>query len=113
MTNRISSGDFERRGRNVRGTNSAFGSSFAKAIARQPGARSDVRNQKPFAVRFLRPPAREFTQRQAVERDFDDMFRFRPGNKHVRRNFKFQTPEFLFAGEVLRGLAVRATINQR
>src|SRR5580704_721822 len=41
------------------------------------------------------------------------MFRFRPGNQHITRNFKFQAPKFLFAGEMLGGLAVGATSNQR
>ena len=61
----------------------------------------------------LRPPGAKFAQGQTIERDFDDVFGFRAGNQHGGRDFKFEAPEFLFAGEVLRGFALGPAGNQR
>jgi len=45
------------------------------------------------------------TTLEAVERDFNEMLGFGAWNQHVRRDFEFEPPEFLLAGEILRGLA--------
>jgi len=38
---------------------------------------------------------------------------FRAGDEDVGSDFEFEAPEFLFAGEMLRGLARSAAANQR
>src|ERR1700693_426439 len=63
------------------------------------GARADVGNLKTIASGFLRTASAQFPQSQAIKRDLDDVFSFRPGNKDIWIHFKFQIPEFLFAGE--------------
>ena len=94
--------------RNVGSINSRSGKFFGERDGEASGSGADVGNEKTVAGSFLRAAGAEFAQRQAIERDFNDMLGFRPGNQHVRRNFEFQAPEFLFAGEMLRGLAICA-----
>src|SRR5271167_2370420 len=42
---------------------------------------------------------------QSFKRDFDDMLSLRARDQYVGCNLKFESPEFLFAGEILRWLA--------
>jgi hypothetical protein len=53
------------------------------------------------------------TRSEAFERDFDDMFRFRARDEHGKRNFEFESPEFLLASKVLRRFACRSACDER
>ena len=64
----------------------ACGNSFARAMAMQP---------EPVPMSAICKPS-------PVN---DDVFGFGAGNQDVGRYFKLETPEFLFAGEVLRWLS--------
>jgi hypothetical protein len=55
----------------------------------------------------------ELADGESIEGDFDDVLGFGAGNQDVGRDFEFEAPEFLFAGEMLRGLPLRAAHNQR
>jgi hypothetical protein len=50
---------------------------------------------------------------EPVQRYFNDVFGFRPWNQNVGRNFKFESPEFLFSGEVLHRNASRPLFEKR
>src|SRR5580704_17723093 len=51
---------------------------------------------------MLFSPSAKLTHGEAIQRDFDEMFGFRAGDEDLRRHFEFESPEFLFAGEMLR-----------
>ena len=54
----------------------------------------------------------EFVDGQAIESDFDEVFGFGAGDEDVGGDFEFEAPEFLLAGEVLRGFACGAAAEQ-
>src|SRR6266568_2214555 len=62
------------------------------------------------AIRKLSPA--DFAEAEAVECDFNDVLGFRAGDQDVGSDRELEAPEFLLAGEVLRGLAGRAACNQ-
>jgi hypothetical protein len=53
-----------------------------------------------------------FSDGKAVKDYFDEVFCFGAGNQDVARDFKFQAPEFLFTGEMLRGFSGGAACEQ-
>jgi hypothetical protein len=61
----------------------------------------------------LRAAGAEFAQGQAIERYFNDVLGFWARDKNVRRDLKFQAPEFLLASEVLRRLAIGSARQKR
>src|SRR6266446_6730203 len=76
------------------------------------GAGAHVGDVQAFATEHRLAARANFADGEAVERDFNDVFGFRAGNQDVRSDFKSESPEFLLAGEVLRGLAGGAAGNQ-
>ena len=77
------------------------------------GARADVCHAQSFAGRSGIHVNFYSAFAQTRERDFHYVLGFRPGNQHGGRDFEFQTPEFLFAGEILHRLPCGAARNQR
>ena len=61
----------------------------------------------------MRATSTEFADGEAVERDFDDVLGFRAGDQDVRRDLKFESPEFLLAGEMLCGFAACTMSDER
>ena len=55
----------------------------------------------------------EIAQGETVESYFDDVLGLWTRNEDVRRDFEFEAPEFLFAGEVLSWNACGAAFDQR
>jgi len=90
----------------------APGQLFCEGHRDAAGAGADVGNLQAFAAECLLVAGANFADGEAVERDFDDVFGFRAGDQDVRGDFKFEAPEFLLAGEVLRGLASGAAGEQ-
>ena len=112
MARGVAAGDGEGGARNVRGTNPCAGQLFCEGHGDATGAGADVGDLQAFTAECLLAAGADFADGEAVERDFNDVLGFRAGDQHIRRDFKFETPEFLFAGEVLRGLASGATGKQ-
>src|SRR6266850_25301 len=112
MARGVAAGDGDGRGRKVRGVNPCAGQLFCESDRDATGAGANVGDLQAFAAKCLLAAGANFADGEAVERDFDEVFRFWAGNQDVRRNFKFQSPEFLFSGEMLRGLAARAARNE-
>src|SRR5690348_17486987 len=77
------------------------------------GAGTDVRDRPAVAVVFSRTAGTQFAHCEAVEGHFDDMFGFRARNKDIGGHLKFEAPELLLAGEVLRGNARSAEVQER
>ena len=70
--------------------------------------------EQSFAGHVLLRAGAEIAQRETIERDFDDVFGFRARNQNVWSDFKFEAPEFLFAGEMLYGnSAARRSISEK
>src|SRR5216684_2234608 len=107
----VAAGDGEGRVRNVRGVNRCAGQLFCEGHRDAAGTGADVGDLQAFGAECLLTAGADFANGEAVERDFDDVLGFWAGNQDVRRDFKSETPEFLFAGKVLRGLAARTTAN--
>src|SRR6267143_4401043 len=98
--------------RNFRGVDRGAGQLFCEGDRDATGAGADVGDLQAFAAECLLVAGANFADGEAVERDFDDVLGFRAGNQDVRRDLKFEAPEFLFAGEVLRRLASGASGEQ-
>src|SRR5712664_1797483 len=98
--------------RNFRGVDRGARQLFCEGDRDASGAGADVGNFEAFAAECLLAAGADFADGEAVERDFDDVFGFRAGNQDVRRDLEFESPEFLLAGEVLRGLASGAAGEQ-
>lgn len=75
-------------------------------------AGADIHDGEVFTGEFCRAAGADFADRQAVEGDFDEVFGFRAGDEDIGSHCKFESPEFLFASEVLRGFAGRAAADQ-
>src|SRR5437667_7092031 len=108
----VAAGDGERGARNVRGVNPCAGQLFCEGYGNAAGAGANVGDLQALAAECLLVAGANFADGEAVEHDFDDVLGFRAGNQDVRRDFKFEAPEFLFAGEVLRRLASGAAGEQ-
>src|SRR5260370_22585808 len=98
-------------GRNVGGPDCQGGKFVGESDGDAAGAGADVGDLESFASEGLFAGGAAFANGEAVEGDFDDVFGFGAGNQDVGCYFKFEAPEFLFAGEVLRGFAVGAARN--
>src|SRR5260370_27959939 len=98
-------------GRNVGGPDCHGGKFLGESDGDAAGAGADVGDLESFASEGLFAAGPAFANGEAVEGDFDDVFGFGAGNQDVGCYFKFEAPEFLFAGEVLRGFAVGAARN--
>src|SRR5437879_5005455 len=108
----VAAGDGERGARNVRGVNPCAGQLFCEGYGNAAGAGANVGDLQALAAECLLVAGANFADGEAVERDFDDVLGFRAGNQDVRRDLKFEAPEFLLAGEVLCGLAGGAAGEQ-
>ena len=53
-------------------------------------------------------PWRSSRRREAIERYFDEVFGFRARDQYIGSDFKFESPEFLVAGQMLRRYACGA-----
>src|SRR3954453_7098583 len=112
VTPGVATRDGQGGGGNIGGVNCGGGKFFGEGNRNAPGAGTDVGNSQTCAVGFLRASGAAFAKRQAVQRYFDHVLGFRPGNQNVRADLEFQSPKFLFAGEVLRGLTCGAASEQ-
>src|SRR6267143_563951 len=91
--------------RNVRRVNRCAGQIFREGDGDAAGAGADFGDLQAFAGERLLVAGAAFAEREAVEGDFDEVLGFGAGNQDVRRYFKLEAPEFLFAGEMLCWLA--------
>jgi len=66
-----------------------------------------------FAGEGLFAAGAKFADGEAVESDFDEVLGFGAGNQDIGRDSKLESPEFLFAGEMLSRFASGAAGNQR
>src|SRR5207302_489651 len=105
MARSVAAGDGERRTGNVCSVDRRCGEFLGESDGDAAGAGADVGDLQTFAGESLFAAGAELADREAVERDFDDVFGFGAGNQDVRRYFELEAPEFLFAGQMLRGLA--------
>ena len=110
---RVALRDRERSGRNIRGNEICGREFFRQRDGDAAGTGSDVGDLQPGAICFLRAASAELANREAIQRNFDNVLGFRPGNKNVGRDLKFQAPEFLLAGEMLCGFACGPARQQR
>src|SRR6266850_311003 len=108
----VAAGDGEGGARNVRGLDRCAWQLFCKGHGDASGTGANVGDLQAFAAECLLTAGADFANSEAVEGDFNDMLGFRAGDQDVERNFEFEAPEFLFAGEVLRGLASGAAGEQ-
>src|SRR5712692_6928387 len=92
--------DGERGTRNVRGVDCRAGELLGESDGDAAGAGADVSDLQTFAGERLFAADAEFVDGEAVEGDFDEVLGFGAGNQNVGSDFKFEAPEFLFAGEV-------------
>src|SRR5450432_4298281 len=113
MAGGISARDGESGGGNIGGVENRLRKLFGERDSDTSRARADVGDYETVTVGFLRAAGAEFAQGESIERDFDEVFCFRAWNKDVWSDFKFQAPEFLFAGEMLRRFAAGAASEQR
>ena len=112
VTHGVAVGDGEGCVRNVGGVNHCAGQFFREGHGDAAGTGAYVGDLQALAGESLFATGAKFADSEAVQRDFDDMFRFRSRDQDVRSDFKFETPEFLLAGEVLSGLTGRPAGNE-
>ena len=105
MARSVSAGDGERGAGNVCGENHGMWQFLCESDSDTAGAGADVGDLQTLAGERLFAAGAEFAYGETVEGDFDDMLGLGAGNQDVGRYFKLETPEFLFAGEVLRWLS--------
>jgi len=98
---------------NIQGEKDCAGERFCQGNGNAPRASANIGNAQSFAAKRLTPPRANFTGREAVESNFDDVFSLRARDQHLRRDFEFEAPEFLFPGQMLGRFARRATANER
>src|SRR5208283_893015 len=111
-TSGVAAGHIEGGGGDVRGVNDGAGKLFGQGGGDAAGAGTDIHEGEAFAGNTRRAAGAEFAEGETIECDLDEMLGFRARDQHVGRHFEFETPKLLFAGEVLRGLAVGAALNQ-
>jgi hypothetical protein len=89
------------------------GEFFGQCDGDAAGAGADVDDGEIFAGELGVAAVTEFADGQAIQSDFDEVFGFWAGDKDVGGDFEFEAPEFLLAGEVLRGFACGAAMEER
>ena len=103
----------QRRRRNIGGDKLRARQIFRERDGDASGASPDVGDVQAFAAERLLATGANFAEGQPIERDFDDVFGFGAGNQDVGRDFEFESPEFLLAGQILRRFAGGAPRNER
>ena len=98
---------------NVQGEKDCARERFCQGNGNAPGAGAHIGNAQSFAAKRLTPSSTNFTSRQAFQSNFDDVFSLRARDQDIRRDFEFEAPEFLFAGQMLGRFTRRATTNER
>src|SRR6266705_984671 len=83
------------------------------ALRDDEGGARYVRRVNRCAGEILFAAGAAFAEREAVEGDFDELLGFGAGNQDVRRYFKLEAPEFLFASEMLCWFAGGAACEER
>jgi len=113
VTGGVAPGDGQSRGRNVCRDDARAGKLLGKSDGDAARAGADVDDAQTIAGESSLATSANFSNGEAVQSDFDNVFGFRAGNQHVGSDFKFQAPEFLFPGDILRGFAFGAPENER
>jgi hypothetical protein len=106
-------GDDEGGGGDVGGVDQGAGEFFGECDGDAARAGADVDDGETFTGEFGIAARAEFADGQAVESYFDEVLGFRARDEDVGSDFEFEAPEFLFAGEVLRGFAGGAAAEER
>src|SRR6266851_5735745 len=96
----------------VSGEEICGGEFFGKGDSDAAGAGADVGDLQTGAGGFLGAAGAKFAERQAIEGDFDEVLGFGAGDQDVGCDLEFEAPEFLLAGEMLRGLACGAAQDE-
>ena len=110
MPRGVASRYFEGGGGNIRGQDARVGQLVRKSDGDATRAYAHIGDAK------LRVPALRVVicgNAETLQGDFDHVLGFRAWNQYCRSNFEIQTPEFLMAGEVLRGDAAGTLRDQR
>ena len=97
--------NFERGLGNVRGEYFGVRQFPCQRNGQAAGASADVGDAQSLARRSGVHVNLDSAFAQTRERHFHDVLGFRAGNQHGGRDFEFETPEFLFAGEILHRFA--------
>jgi len=97
----VAAGDSKCGGGNVRGEDRCAGEFLGQRNGDAAGTGADVGDAQAFAAERLAAAGTNFMNREAVERDFNDMLGFGAGNQDIGSDLEFEAPEFLLAGEVL------------
>ena len=98
--------------RDIGRINRSRGKFFGQGHGDTARTRAQVDERDALARGSGSPARPNLTNGEAVERDFDEMLGFGARNQHVRRDFEFEPPEFLLAGEMLRGLARPTALDE-
>src|SRR5208282_414055 len=93
---------------NVGGVNGGSGKLVCQSDGNATGAGANIHDDDAFPRETRMTASADFAHGEAVERNFDEMLGFRARDEHIGRNLELQAPEFLFAGEMLRGHSRRA-----
>src|SRR5208283_4132878 len=112
-TSGVAASYIESGGGDVRGIDGGVGKFLGQGDGDAAGAGADIHEGDAVSGKTRRAAGVECTEGEAIERNLDEMFGFGAWNQNVRRNFEFEAPELLLTGEVLRGLTVRAALNER
>src|SRR5271155_5425935 len=112
MPGGVAPSDGQCRRRNVGRKKASAGKFFCQSDRDAAGAGADVDYAQTIAGESLFAASTNFSDSQAVEGDFDDVFCFGAGNQHIGSDFKFQAPEFLCASDVLCGFSLGAPQNE-
>jgi len=109
---RVAFGDGERGGRDIQGDELGLRQFLGEGDGDAAGAGAHVGNGEAGAVVFIGAAGAEFAEGETIEGDFDEMLGFRTRDQDVRSDFEGETPEFLFAGEMLDGDAGDAAVEK-
>ena len=90
----------------------ASGSLFRKGNGNASRAGADISDLEASSGKPRIATGSNFANCEAIERDLDEMLGLRARNEDIGRDLKFQSPEFLFAGEMLRRLTAGTAANQ-
>ena len=113
VARRVALRHFERRRGNICGVHFRVREFPRERDGEASGAGADVGHAQFFARRAGVHVNFKSALTEARERDFHDVLGFRARDQHRGRHLKFQSPEFLLAGEILRRLAGSAARDQR